>query len=375
MYNRIGIIGGGQLGRMLGFAAKRMGFSVIVIDPTPKGPAAQVVDEQIIGDYSDQEATKKLAKLVDVITIEIEHINTDTLSNLEKEGVIIHPSPSTVAQIKNKFAQKEFLRNAHIPTSDFQEVKNKEEIIQAGKRFGYPLVLKAKFDAFDGRGNVVIKNKNGIAAALQKLSGRELYVEKYVPFVKELAIMVARSTGGEIALYPVVETIHRNNICHIVKAPAPIDAKLTNKVRLLAKRVMKWLKGAGVFGIEMFLTKDKKILINEIAPRVHNSGHYTIEASVTDQFEQHIRAITGLPLGKTDMMVSSAVMINVLGDRQGEVKPEGFEKALKIPGVSVHLYGKTETRPERKMGHITVIDETLEKAYKKAIKARKYVTV
>ena len=375
MINRIGIVGGGQLGRMLGFAAKRMGFSVVVIDPTPKSPAGQVVDKQILGGYSDVEATKKLAKLVDVITIEIEHINAETLLQLSRNGAVVHPAPETVAQIKNKFSQKEFLRKHHIPTADFREITNETDIFKVSKMFGFPLVLKAKFDAFDGRGNAVIKNKKDVNTAMQKLKDKQLYVERFVPFTKELAVIIARSTTGELGLYPVVETIHKNNICHIVKAPAEIDQITAKKAQLLAKRVMRYIKGAGIFAIEMFLTKSGAVLVNEIAPRVHNSGHFTIEACMTDQFEQHVRAISGLPLGKTDMVVPAAVMINILGERQGDIKTQGLEKALKIPGVSVHIYGKAETRPERKMGHITVIDETMEKAYKKARLARKYISV
>lgn len=187
--------------------------------------------------------------------------------------------------------------------------------------------------------------------------------------------MVARNTKGDIAVYPLVETIHKDNICHIVKVPAPVSPKTTQKAQNLARKTMKVLKGAGVFGIELFLTKKGEVIINEIAPRVHNSGHYSIEAAITSQFEQHLRAICGLPLGATMLKVRASVMINILGTRQGVPTLQGLEKALMIPGVSVHIYGKKEVRPQRKMGHITVVDQTVSKALKKALKARKYITL
>jgi 5-(carboxyamino)imidazole ribonucleotide synthase len=383
MKNRIGIVGGGQLGRMLAFEAKKMGFHVTVLDPTPKSPAGQVADHQIVADYKDEKAIRELAKLSDFMTFEIELANADILDELSAKGLQINPSAKTLNIIKDKLKQKQFLKDAGLPVADFIDVEAygntpvqiRENIISAAKKFGYPILLKARFDAYDGRGNALIESEKDIEVGVKKLSGRLLYVEKFVPFTKELAIMVARNIKGEIATYPVVETIHKNNICHIVKVPAPVDEKIQKKAEEVAKKVMEQLKGAGVFGIEMFLTKKGEIIINEIAPRVHNSGHYTIEANVTSQFEQHIRAITGLPLGKTDLKTPAAVMINILGERRGNVALEGLDEALSIPNVAVHIYGKTETRPERKMGHITVVDKTLDAALEKAVKARKIISI
>lgn len=375
MKNRIGIVGGGQLGRMLALDAQKMGFTVRVVDPTPNGPASQVGAQQIIGGYSDAEATKKLAELSDFLTVEIEHINTATLSELEKKGNKVNPSPKTIEIIKDKFQQKIYLQKHQIPTADFIEVTTKEDIEKVAQKFGYPLVLKAKKDAFDGRGNALIKNKKGIESGLEKLKGRELYVEKFVPFIKELSVVIARSTKGEVVTYPVVETIHKNNICNIVISPALVDKKVTRKAEQLARNVLEHLKGAGVFAVEMFVTKKGEVLVNEIAPRVHNSGHLTIEANDTSQFEQHIRAITGLPLGSTQLKVPAAVMINILGERIGPVDVTGLEKVLNIPGVHVHIYGKSDTKVDRKMGHITVIDQTVEKALQKAKKARKLLSI
>lgn len=375
MKNKIGIVGGGQLGRMLAFEAKKLGFHVTVIDPTKGSPAAQVVDEHILGGYSDKEATRKLAQQVDYITIEIEHINTETLQELARKGKIIHPSPQTVEMIKDKYLQKIFLKSHSIATADFIEVTSERDIIKAARKYGYPFLLKAKKDAFDGRGNRIIKNQKEISSVLADFQGRELYVEKYVPFKKELAVIAARNIRGEIALYPVVETVHFNNICHIVVAPAPVSESVKKKAEKLAKKTLKYLKGAGVFAVEMFLKKNGEVLVNEIAPRVHNSGHFTIEACVTSQFEQHVRAIAGLPLGKTDMVMPAAVMVNILGERKGDSDISGLDKALKLPQVYVHIYGKSETKPERKMGHITALADTIEVAMKKALKARKHINI
>lgn len=375
MKNRIGIVGGGQLGRMLAFEAKRLGFTVTVLDSTPKSPAGQVADEQIIADFKDEKAIEKLAQVSDYLTFEIELANATILNKLADKGISINPSPKTLEIIKDKLKQKKFLSNAKIPVTQFQAVQTKEDILHSAKKFGLPLLLKARYDAYDGRGNFLIKTEKDIEEGLDKLKGRKLYVEKFVPFVKELAVMVARNTKGEIDVYPVVETVHQNNICHTVFAPALVSEQIKERAKMLTKKVMSKLSGAGVFGIEMFLTKSGRVYVNEIAPRVHNSGHYTIESCRTSQFEQHIRAITGLPLGKTNMISPAAVMVNILGDREGKAQVEGLSKAMSLSGIYVHIYGKEETRQERKMGHITAIDTTLSKAYKKAKLARKYISI
>jgi len=375
MKNRIGIVGGGQLGRMLTFAAKRLGFIVNILDPTKNSPAGQVADFQIIKDFKDEDAITKLAKISDYLTFEIELANANSLDELEKSGVKVNPSAKTLNIIKDKLNQKKFLRLHNIPLAPFLEVKNRNEILLAIKQFGYPILLKARFDAYDGRGNVLIKDEEDITEGIEKLKGRLLYVEKFIPFKKELAVMVARNTAGEIKAYPVVETIHKNNICHTVFAPASIDKKIRNKAKEIAIKVIKNLKGAGVFGIEMFYTKGGNVFVNEIAPRVHNSGHYSVEACITDQFEQHIRAITGMPLGSSEMVVPIAVMVNILGDRNGVSNIKGLEKALSIPNVSVSIYGKHETRVERKMGHVTAVGKTIEKVQRNAMLARKFLTI
>ena len=331
---RIGIVGGGQLGKMLTQAAKKLGFYVTVIDPTPQSPAGQVADKQIVADFKDPKAIKKLAKYSDFITFEIELTNDKALFDLMKKGKIVNPTPSTLAIIRDKLKQKEFLQNNKIPTAEFMEISYnprhsgplRHSVSEASlsrislngwdsgvaslprmteekiRKFGYPLMLKAREDAYDGRGNFLVKKRVGIKKGLEKLKGKKLYIEKFVPFVKELAVMVARSTKGELKSYPVAETIHKDNICDTVIVPARVSLTIQKMAKKLAERTVSKLKGAGVFGIEMFLTSGNKLLVNEIAPRVHNSGHYSIEASVTSQFEQHIRAISGLPLGSTDLI-------------------------------------------------------------------------
>ncbi len=375
MKTRIGIVGGGQLGRMMAIEAKKMGFTVTILDPTQKSPAGQVADAQIVAPYADQKALKQLAEASDYLTYEVELEDSATFDTLTAEGYVIHPSIKTFKMINDKYTQKEFFKKVGIPVADYCSVETKEDVVHAAHKFGYPVLLKTRRFAYDGRGNAVIHKESEIEESMTSLQGAGLYVEKFVPFVKELAIMVARNTKGEIATYPTVETIHKHNICHIVIAPAQVSHDVQAKAAKLAKKVMQNLKGAGVFGIEMFLTRDGKVLINEIAPRVHNSGHYTIEACVTNQFAQHIRAIMGLPLGATTMVVPAAVMVNILGDRVGPATHKGFEKALAISGVGVHIYGKKDTKIERKMGHITAIDKNHKAAYKKATLARRYVSI
>lgn len=375
MKKKIGIVGGGQLGRMLTIAAHKMGFIVNVLDPTPNSPAGQLADCEITADFKDAKAIKKLAAISDYITFEIELAGDSVLEEIAKKGVTVNPSSKTLSTIKDKLKQKNFLKKYHFPVADFTAVKNKKDIIRAAKIFNYPIVLKARFDAYDGRGNALINRESEIDDALNKLKGRLLYVEKFVPFAKELAVVVARSTKGEVVSYQPVETIHKNNICHIVKAPAQIKEVARRRANKIAIETIKKLKGAGVFAIEMFLTKKNQVIINEIAPRVHNSGHHTIESSITSQFEQHVRAVTGMPLGQTSMIYKAAVMINILGERNGKSIPKGVKKALSISGTSVHIYGKKETRPERKMGHITLVGRDMDRTLKMAIKARQYITI
>ncbi len=372
---RIGIVGGGQLGRMLALAGQKLGFEIVVLDPTPNSPAGQVADKQIIGSFNEADPIRKLASEVDLLTFEIESAHAETLEELEKSGFEIYPQPRVLKIIKDKFSQKEFLRTHGIPVADFALVESEHDIEEQGDIFGYPFLLKARFGAYDGRGNALIRSKEDIAQGFAKLSKSPLYVEKFAPFIKEIAVVGARDTIGNIELFPVVETIHENNICHTVIAPAPVDDNIRIKAENLGRKVIELLDGVGVFAVEMFLLENGEILINEIAPRVHNSGHFTIEGSETSQFEQHMRAIGGLPLGGSAMKHPHAVMVNILGERSGEAELTGMDDAHSLGDTVVHIYGKTETRPERKMGHLTVTGSDKDEVMKKALEARKRVSI
>ena len=378
MSKTIGIVGGGQLGRMLTQAAHKLGFKVIVLDPTPNSPAGQVADRQIVGSFKDKKKILELAKVSDYMTFEIESANALALDELVKKKKLVNPHPKILAIIKDKFAQKEFLTKHKIPVAPFALIASEADAKRQAKIFGYPFLLKVRFDAYDGRGNYVLKNKTDIAKAFKKLSSSPLYAEKFVPFVKELAVVSARDMKGNIESFPVVETIHKNNICHIVRSPAPVSPAIKAKVQKLAKRVLEALAafgGVGVFAVEMFLTSKDSILVNEIAPRVHNSGHHTIEAYSASQFEQHIRAIAGLPITAVKPLSQASTMVNILGNRNGKVNYRGEKKAQAIVGVNIHMYGKLETRKERKMGHITVLGDNLKMAEKKALQARKHISI
>ncbi len=363
------------MGRMLTEAAIKLGFKVIVVNPSPNSPAAQVGAKEIVGDLYNETALKSLAKNTDFITVEIEHLNASVLEELARAGKKINPAPATIRLIQDKLAQKQFLQEVGLPVADFVEITDTASAEKALNDFGGKMLIKMRHGAYDGRGNEVVSNPEELKRALKAFAGKQLYAEKFVPFKKELAVMVARGMNGQTAIYPVVETIQERNICTTVMAPADISPAAAEKARQVAIDVANHLEGAGVFGIEMFLTEDDRILINEIAPRVHNSGHYTIEACRTSQFEQHIRAVTGLPLGPTDMIVPAAVMINILGEHDGETKPEGIDKAAKDPHTKVHLYGKSPTKIDRKMGHITATGQTVEEALERAQKARGAISI
>lgn len=375
MNSHIGIIGGGQLGRMLGIAAKRLGYVVTVIDPHELGPTAQVVDHHLQFPIDDAKALAKLDAIADFLTVELEAVDTQQLEKFRSAGSIVHPLPKTVEIIRNKFEQKKFFAQHDIAVASFTEAQNPDDLPKIAQKFGYPFLLKAAVGAYDGKGNAVVSSEADFEGALKTLGDRQLYAEKFVPFTKELAVMVARSSTREVRTYPVVETVHVNNICHTVSAPARVSEAVQETALTLARQVVTLLDGVGVFGVEMFLLEDGSVMVNEVAPRVHNSGHYTLEACVTDQFEQHIRAITGLPLGATDLLTPAACMVNILGEHEQPARVTGLETALGIPQVAVHIYGKADTRTERKMGHITALGSSFEEALERAQQARKAITI
>jgi len=355
MAKRLGIIGGGQLGMMITEAAKNLSehiSEIIVLDPTENCPAAQAGAKQIVGDFKDELAILKLAEQSDIITYEIESGNTDVLSKLKAE---IEPSPSTLSIIQDKLSQKTFLSENELPISQFYEITYLDNLREKINELGLPVLLKSRRDAYDGRGNFKITSPDEVEKAYQYFDGKSLMVEKFVNFKMEVSVIAARNTKGDIATYPLVENIHENNILKMTIAPARVSDNVIKDAGKIAKKTMEVLKGAGVFGIEMFIDQDDKILINEIAPRVHNSGHHTLQSCKTSQFEQHLRAILGLELGSTDL-VHKTVMCNILGPDgfEGKYKPVQLEK----DGVYLKMYGKDVSKPQRKLGHFNIVDQS-----------------
>ena len=355
MKKRLGIIGGGQLGMMITEAARNLSdeiSEITVLDPTENCPAAQVGAKQIVGDFKDKNAIVKLAEQSDIITYEIESGNTDVLSKLKAD---IEPSPSTLGIIQDKLSQKKFLSENGLPVSQFYEIVSLDDLRERINELGLPVLLKARRDAYDGRGNFKITLPNEVEKAYQYFDGKSLMVEKFVNFKMEVSVVAARNTKGEIATYPLVENIHEDNILNMTIAPARVSDDVISNAGEIAKKTMQVLKGAGVFGIEMFVDQNNKILINEIAPRVHNSGHHTLQSCKTSQFEQHLRAILGLDLGSTDLVHKTA-MYNILGPAgfEGKYKPVQLEK----DGVYLKMYGKDVSKPQRKLGHFNVVDLT-----------------
>jgi len=367
---KLGIIGGGQLGKIMSQKAKKMGFHVTILDPTFNCPAAQVSDKHIIGGFHDKVKLEQLVQESDVTTFELEHVDTTILKELFDNGHIIHPSPYVIELIQNKYEQKKFLDSHAIPVPKYKSVSSKEDLAS----FGFPVIQKAKLEGYDGKGVLMLKSASDIANAIES----ESFIEELVDIDKELAIIVARNIEGEIKCYPVVEMLfdERTNICDSVMAPAGVSEEIEKKALEIATNAIRVLDGVGIFGVELFLTKSGEILVNEIAPRPHNSGHYTVEACATSQFEQIIRAVTNLPLGSTKL-ISPAVMINLLGEEgyAGEPFIEGIHEALEIPELSFHFYGKTYTKPFRKMGHITVLDDDIDYALKKANRAKEILKI
>lgn len=353
----LGIIGGGQLGMMLTEAAKKMPeyiSDVIVLDPTKNCPASQVGAKQIVADFKDKNAIVELSLQSDIITYEIESGDSKVLESLHGE-VSINPSPSTLKIIQDKYLQKQFLRENNIPVAEFDTIESLSDLEKKIIEFRYPALLKARRDAYDGRGNFRIEDKSQIEIGYQRFLGRQMMIEKFIDFKMEVSVIAARNIHGEIATYPLVENIHKDNILEFTIAPARVSDKISLEADKIAKKTMEVLHGAGVFGIEMFVTKDDEVLINEIAPRVHNSGHHTLQSTLTSQFEQHLRAIFGLPLGST-RLIHDTVMCNILGPKDflGKYKPISLEQK---DGVYLKMYHKDESKPQRKLGHFNVVDE------------------
>ena len=368
---KLGIIGGGQLGKIMSQKAKKMGFHVTILDPTFNCPAAQVSDKHIIGGFYDKEKLEELVQQSDVTTFELEHIDTSILKELFDHGHNIHPSPYVMELIQNKYEQKKLLDERGIPVPAYKDVKTKEDLAS----FGFPVIQKTKLGGYDGKGVQMLKSQEEAdTIAIEN----ESFIEELVDIDKELAIIIARNIEGKISCYPVVEMLfdERVNICDSVMAPARISKEIEEKSIEVSVKSIEALDGVGIFGVELFLTKTGEVLVNEIAPRPHNSGHYTVEACATSQFEQIIRAVTNLPLGSTKL-ISPAVMVNLLGEQGYEGEPfiDGIHDALEIPELSFHFYGKSFTKPFRKMGHVTVLDDDINIALEKANKAKELLKI
>jgi 5-(carboxyamino)imidazole ribonucleotide synthase len=352
----LGILGGGQLGMMLTEAAKKFPeqiSEVIVLDPTEDCPASQAGAKQIKADFKDKNAINELASRADILTYEIESGDSNVLKSME-DKVTINPSPETLRIIQDKFLQKTFLFENQLPVADFVAIESFSDLKEKISKFGFPVLLKTRRDAYDGRGNFLIKSDEDIVLAYEQFDGQPMMLEKFIDFKMEVSVIAVRNTEGEIAAYPVVENIHEDNILRITIAPARVSPAIVKKADEVAKKTMKVLHGAGVFGIEMFVTNDEDILINEIAPRVHNSGHHTLHSSKTSQFEQHLRAVLGLKLGATEL-VHPTIMYNILGPKEfkGRYKPVEFPSQ---EGVFLKMYGKNDSKPKRKLGHINIVD-------------------
>ena len=372
----LGILGGGQLGKMLLYETRKWDITTRVMDPSEEAPSRLACNTFEVGDLMDYQTVMDFGKDVDLLTIEIENVNADALADLEKSGVLVYPGAKTLQVIQNKARQKLFYRDSGIPTAEFSRFAYTQEIFDSLENGGlsFPFVWKSARFGYDGQGVKVVRKMDD----LKGLSNVECIAENLVPFKRELAVIVARNTQGQSRTYPVVEMeFHPEaNQVEYVLCPARIPEEVARKARQVALQVSENLEHVGLLAVEMFQTQEDEILVNEVAPRPHNSGHYSIEGSYTNQFEQHLRAILGLPLGKTESKVS-AVMVNLVGaeDHRGPVHYQGINEILDLPGVTPHIYGKKQTRPFRKMGHVTIVDPSIEAARERAALVKEKISV
>ena len=373
---KLGILGGGQLGRMLLAETQKFDIHTAVLESNKNAPCAAICNEFVLGDLLDFEAVYNFGKKVDLLTIEIENINLDALDRLEAEGVKIFPKPKDLRIIQSKARQKKFYLEHHIPTAAFHHFEHLDELRHSFENIDitFPFVWKAARFGYDGNGVKIVRNSTD----LNSLPNEECIIEELIPFKNELAVIVAKNEGGETKTYPVVEMeFHPEaNQVEYVICPARINANIAKKAREIALKVVNDLDFVGLLAVEMFQTETDEILVNEVAPRPHNSGHYSIEASYTNQFEQHLRSILNLPLGATASKVAG-IMVNLVGEEgfSGEVIYQNIEKIIKIDGVTPHIYGKKETRPFRKMGHVTIVHSEIDIAREIAQKVKETIRV
>lgn len=360
----IGIIGGGQLGRMMAISAKEMGYNVAVLDPTPNSPCGQVADNEITAQYSDLDAIKQLANVSDVITYEFENIDVEALQYLEKHANL--PQGSALLKMtRNRLSEKTSIQNLGIKVAPFHLVETETDFYEAVSIIGLPAVLKTTTGGYDGKGQIVIRSEEAFEEALKLVAKQQCILEGWVNFEKELSIIVARNSNGQVTTFPIAENVHFNQILHTSAVPAKISKLVQEKVFQYAEKIASSFHLVGVLAIELFVTSDEEVYVNELAPRPHNTGHYTINASVTSQFQQHIRAICNLPLGSTELL-SPVVMVNILGEHVEEV----LSAIQKEASLHVHLYGKAESKKGRKMGHINIMATTTDEAMDKVNELR-----
>jgi len=360
---KLGILGGGQLGRMLIQQAINYNVTIKVLDPDREAPCRKLCDEFVVGSLSDYETVYNFGKKADMVTIEIEKVNVDALEQLEKEGVLVYPQARIIRLIQDKALQKQFFKENNIPTAEFQVISSAEQL--KNSHIPFPYIQKLRRDGYDGRGVYKVIDESYLENAFKEPS----LVEKWVDFEKEIGVIVARSESGEVKTFPMVEMEFnpQANLVEFLISPSTLSFEVQQDAAMIATKIAEDLKIVGLLAVEMFLDKHGKILVNELAPRPHNSGHQTIEGNAVSQFEQHLRAIFNQPLGDTSCL-SNAIMVNILGEPgyEGPAIYKGIEKILKSPGVYVHLYGKALTKPFRKMGHVTIVDSDREKAIEKA---------
>ncbi|MDR0926837.1 MAG: 5-(carboxyamino)imidazole ribonucleotide synthase [Ignavibacteria bacterium] len=368
----LGILGGGQLAKMLANEAYRLGLNIAIIDNGDNTPAGDMTKNNFTAGWNSRAELDKFIGVSDVITLENEFISPDILAYIATLKPV-YPSAETLRLVQDKFIQKNTFAKNNIPLPGYAAIDSIADLNQFGSQYDYPFIIKTRTLGYDGYGNYKVENENDCEVGWNKFNSdgknRELMAEEFIDFEKEVAVMVTRNKCGEVAVYPCVETIQRNHICHQVIAPAQIDIDLAFIAQETAVKAVEAIDGVGVFGVEMFVTTAKSILVNEIAPRPHNSGHYTIEGCYCSQYENAIRAIFDLPLGSTEMVKPAACMINLLGTRNGIGVPENISSTLKETHTKLHLYNKKECRIGRKMGHITTIADTIENAIKEATNA------
>ncbi|MBA4444679.1 5-(carboxyamino)imidazole ribonucleotide synthase [Cylindrospermopsis raciborskii S07] len=359
---RIGIIGGGQLALMMGEPAKTLGLELIVQTPAITDPAVAIAQDVVLASVGDAVATNILANKSDLITFENEFVDLDALSDLEKQGVCFRPHLDALSPLLDKYHQRCYLRDLNLPVPQFFPWVNCPDLASKIEYLGFPLVVKSRRHGYDGQGTFIVDNHASFSTLVNQVDKKpvEFLIEEFVPFTKELAIVAARSVKGEIVTYPVVETQQEKQVCRRVIVPADITPDQEDQIVAIARKILTSLGVVGVFGIELFITAGGKILINEIAPRTHNSGHFSLDACKTSQFEQQLRAVVGMDLGDTSLTVPAAVMVNLLGYEESHNEYfQTREKLATIPHSHLHWYGKRESRLGRKLGHITILIEEL----------------